>query len=81
MVQLDNNILRQTDPKTPGIVKSTKTVNVTNMLGFSTPTAIQMDSVIMYMDNNIQLRAACATVPNFWVGKQYLYYFILVTII
>ena len=81
MVQLDTNILRQLDPKVPGIIKSTKTVNVTNMFGFSTPTAIQMDSVIIYIDENIQLRAARSTVPNFWVGKQYLYYFILVILI
>jgi hypothetical protein len=37
------------------------------------------DSVILYTDySNIQLRAACSTVNNFWIGQEFSYYFVLV---
>ena len=56
-----------------------KNVNVTGLFGDVSVQKVVSNSVITYTDyDNVQLRVFCSNVDNFWVGTQFLYYFVLV---
>ena len=39
---------------------------------------VSVDSIITYMDDNEQLRFACANLDNVWRGEAFMNYFVLV---
>ena len=73
------NTTRQIDPAKPGVIIASKNVNVTGIFGQVSIEKVVANSVITYTDyDNVQLRVSCSNVNNFWVGTQFLYYFVLV---
>lgn len=73
------NTTRSVDSYTPGIIKANKHVVLTDVFGKTYNSIATMDSVIIYTDySNVQLRYSCTTLNNFWFGKKFEYYFILV---
>ena len=54
-------------------------VVVKRIFGSESIQKVQADSFIIYNDcKNVQLRVSCSNVNKFWVGSQFLYYFVLV---
>ena len=79
VLKVSLNQTRALDHTSQAIIKTSKTVNVTDFFLQLTQQALPADSVIIYTDyTNIQLRAACTTINNFWIGQEFLYYFVLV---
>ena len=73
------NTTRQIIPNRPGVIIANKNVNVTGIFGKVTLESVNANSIITYTDyDNVQLRVACSNIENYWVGTQFLYYFILV---
>lgn len=73
------NQTRLLDLSSQAIIKSSKTVNSTDFFLQVSQQSVPIDSVVVYTDYiNIQLRAVCATINNFWFGQEYSYYFVLV---
>ena len=73
------NTTRQIIPSRPGVIIANKKVNVTGIYGEITLQSISANSIITYTDyENVQLRVSCSNVENYWIGTQFLYYFILV---
>lgn len=51
---------------------------MTDFLGRKYTKPINVDSIVVYSDDNIQLRYSCTNINNYWFADIFQYFFILV---